>query len=434
MSRLGILCFPGTGHLNPLTSLGRRLQQQGHEVTVFQIADVEPVIRAAGLDFIRIGHREFPIGTLRSLDEKLSRLGGLAAMRYTAERVRANSAMILNDAPNAVREAGIDALIVDQAEPAGGTVAQHLDLPFVSAAAAMPAHLEPNVPFFAYNWRYGNSLVHRTRNQLGNLFIEKLANPVRTVINRYRDRWHLPAIHRTNEFYSTRAQISQIPSQFDFPDRELPSCFHYTGPFIDSAGRTTIDFPWERVSNDRPLVYASMGTLQNGIGSVFQTIAEACSGLGVQLVISLGGGMRSEEVGPMAGNPIVVRYAPQLDLIRQSCLVINHGGLNTVLEALAHGVPMVAIPVTNDQPGVAARIKWTGSGETIPLQRLTVSKLRRAVHNVLENPSYRIAARSLRDCISGLNGLEQASDIVERALGGQDYPSSSSLSLSSSIP
>jgi zeaxanthin glucosyltransferase len=143
--------------------------------------------------------------------------------------------------------------------------------------------------------------------------------------------------------------------------------------------------------------------------------------------------MRPEEVGPMAGNPIVVRYAPQLDLIRQSALVINHGGLNTVLEALAHGVPMVAIPVTNDQPGVAARIKWTGSGETIPLQRLTVSKLRRAVHDVLQNPSYRIAARYLRDCIARRNGLEHASDIVERALGGQDYPSSSSLSLSSSI-
>jgi UDP:flavonoid glycosyltransferase YjiC (YdhE family) len=50
-----------------------------------------------------------------------------------------------------------------------------------------------------------------------------------------------------------------------------------------------VDFPWERLDPDRPLVYASMGTLQNGILRTFRMIAEACAGLGVQLVISLGG-------------------------------------------------------------------------------------------------------------------------------------------------
>lgn len=418
MSRLGFLCFPGTGHLNPLTSLGRRLRQRGHQVTIFQIADVEPLIRAAGLNFIQIGQREFPRGTLRTLDAKLSRLRGPAAMHHTAERVCANSAMILNDAPTAVRGAEIDALIVDQAEPAGGTIAQHLDLPFVSVAATMPIYLEAGVPFFAFNWRHGTSAFHRVRNRLGNALIESFAKPARRLINRYRNRWHLPAIHQTNDFYSTRAQISQIPAEFDFPGRQLPSFFHYTGPFIDSAGRTAVDFPWERVSADRPLVYASMGTLQNGIEAVFRAIAEACSGPEVQLVISLGGGLEPEDLGPLAGNPIVVRYAPQLDLMRQSALVISHGGLNTVLEALTNGVPLVIIPVTNDQPGIGARVQWTGSGEVIPLQRLSVAKLRRAVHSVLENPRYRTAAQFLRDCTASKNGLERASDIVEQALAG----------------
>ena len=48
----------------------------------------------------------------------------------------------------------------------------------------------------------------------------------------------------------------------------------------------------------------------------------------------------------------------------------------TVLEALAQGVPLVAIPITNDQPAVAARIAWSGTGSVLPLKRLRGDRLR----------------------------------------------------------
>jgi zeaxanthin glucosyltransferase len=270
MSHLGFLSFPGTGHLNPLAALGRRLQRRGHQVTVFQIADLESTIRVAGLDFVQIGRKEFPPGTLRQLDQKLSRLSGFAAVRYTAKRVLAGSIMALDDAPGAMRDAKIDALVVDQVELAGGTIADYLKMPFVNLALAMPIHLEGNVPFFAFNWRNGSSPLHKIRNQLGNLFIEHLASAGRADINRYRERWHLPAIKRTNDFFSRLAQITQVPKEFDFPARKLPACFHYTGPFIDGRGRQLIDFPWHRLSAGRPLIYASMGTLQNGLSVFFR--------------------------------------------------------------------------------------------------------------------------------------------------------------------
>jgi zeaxanthin glucosyltransferase len=205
MSRLVFLSLPGTGHLNPLTALGRRLQQRGHEVIVFQIADAEPLIRESGLDFVQIGQKEFPEGALRKHVQKLSRLSGLDALRYTTERICANSAMILNDAPSAVLRAKIEVLIVDQAEFAGGTVAEHLRLPFLSVAVAMPINLEPNVPFFAFNWHYGTGMLYKFRNQLGNAFIQNLARPVRRVINQYRERWHLRTVDQINEFFSKLA-------------------------------------------------------------------------------------------------------------------------------------------------------------------------------------------------------------------------------------
>jgi MGT family glycosyltransferase len=167
-----------------------------------------------------------------------------------------------------------------------------------------------------------------------------------------------------------------------------------------------------------------MGTLQNRLGPVFHAIAQACAGLDVQLVISLGGGLRSEDLGSLAGNPIVVNYAPQVDLVQRAVLAISHGGLNTVLEALSYGVPQVVIPVTNDQPGVGSRVQWSGAGEAIPVHRLTKEKLFRAVKDVLENPRYRKAARRLQAAIAKGNGLERASDIVEQTLSraGLSHP------------
>jgi hypothetical protein len=60
--RIGILSFSSPGHYYPLTALGRRLQSRGHEVVYFQVADLEPAIRAAGLRFRQIGREDYPSG------------------------------------------------------------------------------------------------------------------------------------------------------------------------------------------------------------------------------------------------------------------------------------------------------------------------------------------------------------------------------------
>ena len=142
--------------------------------------------------------------------------------------------------------------------------------------------------------------------------------------------------------------------------------------------RPVVEFPWERLDG-RPLIYASLGTMQNGSESIFRTIASACAGLDAQLVISLGGGLDPVRLGSLAGDPIVVRYAPQLEIVKRAAVVITHAGLNTVLESLAEGVPLVALPLGNDQPGVAARVAARGAGVVIPQQKLTADKLRAAV-------------------------------------------------------
>lgn len=174
-------------------------------------------------------------------------------------------------------------------------------------------------------------------------------------------------------------------------------------------------FPYERLTG-RPLIYASMGTLQNRLLHVFEHIARACQGLGAQLVISLGGSADPGSLPPLAGSPLVVRYAPQPELIGRAALVITHAGQNTVLESLTHGVPMVAIPVVNDQPGVAARLAWRGAGEVVSLPRLSTPRLRQAVEQVLSGPSFAASARDLQAAIRRAGGPPRAAEVTEQAI------------------
>src|SRR5215468_2709483 len=101
--RIGVLSFSSPGHYYPLTALGRRLQSRGHEVIYFQVADLEPAIRAAGLEFRQIGREDFPPGALRARDEELGKLEGMAALRCGLRGIRLKSMMLFRDAPTAIR-------------------------------------------------------------------------------------------------------------------------------------------------------------------------------------------------------------------------------------------------------------------------------------------------------------------------------------------
>jgi MGT family glycosyltransferase len=211
--------------------------------------------------------------------------------------------------------------------------------------------------------------------------------------------------------------ISQMPESFDFPRGIRNPHLFYTGPFRDIDSRKKQPFPWERL-NGRPLVYASLGTVRNKTPRIFQLIAEACAPLDVQLVIALGGGsLTPEDLGSLPGDPVVVHYAPQIELLQKAFLTITHAGLNTTLESLAEGVPIIAVPVADDQPGVAARIKWSGVGQVIHPRNLTVNTLRSALQEIFHDERYRHAAQGMKLRIGIMDGASAAAEIAENVLG-----------------
>jgi zeaxanthin glucosyltransferase len=396
-----------------MTTLGHELQRRGHRVTLFGILDARPQTLAAGLEFWAIGEAEFPAGASAAANTKLGELSGLDAFKQIVTIFQQSTTMILSEAPQAISAAGVEVLLVDQSSFGASTVADFLNLPFITVCCALMLNLEIDIPPFNTTWSYNPALWAKLRNYFSYQLLARLAQPILKIVADRRQQWNLPPHIHPNDPFSKLAQICQQPAEFEFPRQDLPSCFHFTGPYSQPISREPASFPFEKLTG-QPLIYASMGTLQNQLSGVFEDIAQACVGLDAQLVIALGGGSNPASLPNLPGSPLVVGYAPQLELLQRATLTITHAGMNTALESLSNGVPMVAIPIANDQPGVAARIAWTGTGEVVSLAKSGSSRLQAAVKQVLTEDSYKQNAVRLQAAIHRAGGVSRAADIVEQ--------------------
>jgi MGT family glycosyltransferase len=410
------MCPNVPGHLNPTIALADALRSRGHRLTFFLLGDPPASVSAAGFEVVELGGFVFPPDQYRAEFQKLGTLSGRAALKHTlALGARATEA-ILQVGPALVRKAGVTALLVDQTSFAGGTVADLLQLPFATVCNALILNPDPAVPPFFTSWQPRDVWWAGLRNRMAWSALDHLYAVILTRIRAERRRLGLSAPRKIADTWSSRLQVSQQPAALEFPRPTLPEQVEFVGPLRLPGGYAPVPFPWERLDG-RPLIYASLGTLQNRVAGAFRSIAKACSGLDAQLVISTGNGVAPEALGDLPGRPVVVPYAPQLELLRRAALAVTHAGLNTVLDALSAGVPMVAIPVTNEQPGIAARISWAGAGEAIALERATPDRLRSAICVVAQKPSYRCAAERIRDSIASSGGATRAAEMIEGSLG-----------------
>lgn len=415
MSHIGVICPNAPGHLNPMIALADALRTRGHQATFFLLGDPPSSVTTAGFEIVPLGGSIFPPDHYRAGLQQLGSLQGRAALKHTFAMGARAAEAILTVGPAAVRTAGITALLIDQASFPGGTVADELGIPFATVCNALLLHPDPVAPPFFTYWQPQDTWWARLRNQIAWTGLNRLYAPILTHIQNRRRQLGLPIPAEIAAVWSDRLQISQQPETFEVPRHTLPKHVRFVGPLRLPGGYQPVPFPWERL-NGRPLIYASLGTLQNRVERMFRTIAEACHGLDAQLVISTGHGVGLDALGELPGHPIIVPYAPQLDLLRQSTVAVTHAGLNTVLDALATGLPIVAIPITNEQPGTAARVAWVGAGKTITPKHLSAHKLRAAVIRVQSDPSYRAAAERVRDSILAGGGAPRAAEMIEQSL------------------
>ena len=165
-----------------MANLGKELQKHGNKVTLLGVPDVQEKIAKSGLEFLEIGANDFPIGTTDSASAKLGELTGLKGLNFVIEVFQKESLMLFRDAPNAIKKAGINTLLIDQTTAAGGTIAEYLNVPFITVCNALPLNQEPGIPPYFTNWSYQNTSWAKLRNQLSYQFLNYLTRMKLTLI------------------------------------------------------------------------------------------------------------------------------------------------------------------------------------------------------------------------------------------------------------
>lgn len=413
MARIGMFCPPWTGHQNPFAGLAQELAGRGHEVVFFQLPEFAGPLRRRGFRVEEYGGSRYPAGTFASLHAEMSRLEGLPAIRAGLDILRLLAEALFAEASSVIARAKLDLWAVDQLDYAAATLAAVMGAPFVTVIVTLMMHREVGVPGFSGETNL-DELSARERDHRFNEEALKASKPFRDYLGEQRIKAGLGPFSY-DSLWSGLAQITQQPAEFEFPRRRLPACFHFTGPFTAAVPSPQAPFPWELL-NGKPLVYACFGTAQNRNRRLYHALAAALAGLDVQVVLSLGGADASELPEALPENMLIVPYAPQTQILERAALMITHAGMNSVLECLAAGVPMVAVPISHDQPGVAARIEWSGTGVRIAAPECDAARLRRAIETVLKENSYRDAAHRFRRIIAEGDGVRRAARIIERVL------------------
>ena len=413
MAHFGILCPPSQGHINPSIILGKELRRRGHTITFLNIIDCKDKIESAGFNFETIGLGTFPKGSMDLLYAKLGQSSEHQMVLYWNEFCLKLAEITTQEIIETIQGMDVDILIVDQIDIIGGSIAEFLEIPFITICYGLLTFCEKSVPSPFTNLPYDNSEVGIKVNEWMLPYVQKSFEPMRTFINIHRSNWGLPPFEAThNPFYSSSlAQISQFPKALDFPREKLDKCFHYTGPFIDHAPEDDIDFPYHLLDG-RPIIYTSLGTLVNQKKEMFSKIAEACKNFNYQLIM-VTTTQPVDDFLDLPGNPLVLRYVPQNKILKLAKLIITHGGVNTLLDAIMNSVPIITIPITFDQPGCAERVRWHKIGEVIPLKQVSPEKISEAILKIIRNPEYLQNVKAMKASISQIDGTIEACNIIE---------------------
>lgn len=381
-------------HVMLMASIGKALQERGHRCTLFQRADA-----LAWAASENIG--------LCSLDSDSATSRGKGISDHLA--------FLCRSLPAAMAKAGVDCVLTDPYMPAGASVAEAFGIPFITVAPAMPINGEPNIPPPFVPWRYSSSSTGRLRNRVAYTARDLFLKPAVSVLNQFRTQHGLPVYKTPGDSLSRLAQISPLIREFDFPRTELPCCFHYVGPYLRDDP-PAVSFPYERLTG-QPVVYFTCGTVSPFQNDVLRGLILATKQLGAQLVVSAGNKNPTPTPVDLPRHVIHVGYAPQRSLLQFVNVFVTHCGMNSVLESLLAGVPLLAVPKLRlDHPGVAARIAHHKVGIVLSQsERKNPARLRLALEQLLHDPEYRTNVQRFQQLMRASGGASAAAAIIEKA-------------------
>jgi MGT family glycosyltransferase len=216
-----------------------------------------------------------------------------------------------------------------------------------------------------------------------------------------------------DEGASLRAEriFTSFPESFEGPaDAEAARVFR-VGPVKEQPSATSS--ARELDTGGLPLVYITFGTVATTLPearSLYQTAIAAVADLPVRALLTTGRGFDLGILGSVPANVRVEAWVPQAEVFPHTAVMVCHGGSGTVLGGLAACIPQVVVPLGADQPQNAQSIAAIGAG--LALNKPDAATLRAAIERVLNDSSFRDAARLVSREMFTLHSIDQAADAL----------------------
>ncbi|WP_329062055.1 glycosyltransferase [Streptomyces sp. NBC_01429] len=207
--------------------------------------------------------------------------------------------------------------------------------------------------------------------------------------------------------------VGTVPS-FEFPRSDLLPGTHFVGGLL---GLPPDDFDppgwWAELRGGRPVVLITQGTTANDVEWLLVPTVRALAGRDVLVVVTTGSGLDVDRLRPLPDNVRLERFIPYHHLLPHVDVMVTNGGYNGVNAALAQGVPLVVAPRSEENPDVAARVKWAGAGVVLRRRAVSEAGLRDAVATVLNDERYRRRARALAEEHRSRDAPRRAAELIE---------------------
>lgn len=375
----------GSGHLEPLIPLARAAETASHSVAFVGRPWMIPQVGAAGLPAFVAGSdlgltpTRLPLAEA-DLDQDMRDVGSGFGRRIARERAADILPLCTEWRP--------DLLVCEEFDFGAMVVAERLGLPYATVlVSATGAFVRPELvagPLDEVRAEHGLA-----------------RDPDLAMLSRY-------------------LVLTPFPPSLRDPAFPLPATAHHLRLPTTDAGRDEASPPWLTRHGDVPTVYFTLGTVYNmESGDLFQRVLAGLRDLPIDLIATVGRDLDPDELGTQPDNVHIERFMPQAALLPHCDLVVSHAGSGSVLGALAHGLPMVLLPIGADQPLNAARCRALGVAEVLDAVGATPEMVRAAATRVLADGGFRGAATRIRDEIAALSEPEYAVTLLDRLASGR---------------
>ncbi|MBP2471327.1 UDP:flavonoid glycosyltransferase YjiC (YdhE family) [Crossiella equi] len=356
----------GNGHFQPLVPLARAARAAGHTVAVAGGAGMRATVEAAGFTAFPIGTARAPgqgmLGPLVPLDPAKEDRDLREGFARTGAAEHAAALLTLG------RDWKPDLLVRDEVDFGAAVAAEVLGVRCVSVVDIIAGgFLRPAV----------------------------IAEP----LHELRAAHGLPAdpglamLHRGGV-------LSPVPARYRDPADPLPE---HTGYFRPCTAR-------REPPRERPGIYFTLGTIFNReSGDLFTRVLTGLRELPADIVVTVGRHLDPADLGPQPAHVRIERYLPQEEVLPGCDLVVSHGGSGSVTGALAHGLPLLVLPLGADQPGNARRCTALGVGHTLDPVTTTPDQVHTAAATLLADPE---PARLARELAVEIAALPDPADVL----------------------